>query len=110
LEYDPSTGLGKMTQTLRADLHVHSRASKVNGNVPFLKSRDCYSAPQDVYRVAKARGMDLVAMTDHDSIDGALELLDRGPGAVPGAPPPCLSDAQSSSPRGGDLVDIDPAW
>lgn len=70
-----------MTQLLRADLHVHTRASTVNGNVPFLKSRDCYSAPADVYRVAKARGMDLVAITDHDSIDGALELLDRRPDA-----------------------------
>jgi predicted metal-dependent phosphoesterase TrpH len=81
LEYDPSAELGKMTQTLRADLHVHTRASSVNGNIPFLKSRDCYSAPEDVYRVAKARGMDLVAITDHDSIDGALELLDRRPDA-----------------------------
>jgi predicted metal-dependent phosphoesterase TrpH len=70
-----------MTQMLRADLHVHTWASTVNGNVPFLKSRDCYSAPWDVYRVAKARGMDLVAITDHDSIDGALELLDRMPDA-----------------------------
>jgi predicted metal-dependent phosphoesterase TrpH len=32
-----------------------------------------------VYRVAKARGMDLVAITDHDSIDGALELLSAYP-------------------------------
>jgi predicted metal-dependent phosphoesterase TrpH len=60
-------------------MHVHTWASKVNGNVPFLRSRDCYSKPWDVYRVAKARGMDLVAITDHDSIDGALELLQRLP-------------------------------
>jgi predicted metal-dependent phosphoesterase TrpH len=70
-----------MTHTLRADLHVHTWASTVSGHLPFLKSRDCYSAPLDVYRVAKARGMDLVAITDHDSIDGALELLDRLPDA-----------------------------
>jgi predicted metal-dependent phosphoesterase TrpH len=70
-----------MMHTLRADLHVHTRASKVNGNVPFLRSRDCYSSPWDVYRVAKARGMDIVAITDHDSIEGALELLDRLPNA-----------------------------
>ncbi len=70
-----------MIQMLRADLHVHTWASTVNGNVPFLKSRDCYSAPWDVYRVAKARGMDLVAITDHDSIDGAMALLDRMPDA-----------------------------
>ena len=68
-----------MTHRLRADLHVHTWASTVNGNLPFLGSRDCYSDPLDVYRVAKARGMDLVAITDHDSIDGALELLDHLP-------------------------------
>jgi len=64
-----------MTPMLRADLHVHSCHSRVSGTMPFLGSRDCYSTPAEVYRVAKARGMDLVALTDHDSIDGALELL-----------------------------------
>jgi predicted metal-dependent phosphoesterase TrpH len=43
--------------TLRADLHVHSRASTQTGNMRFLKSRDCYSSPEDVYRRAKAHGM-----------------------------------------------------
>ena len=47
----------------------------------FLKSRDCYSAPEDVYRVAKARGMDLVTLTDHDTIDGCLEFLSAHPDA-----------------------------
>ena len=70
-----------MTPTLRADLHVHTCHSAVTGTMRFLGSRDCYSTPADVYRRAKARGMDLVAITDHDSIDGALELLDARPGA-----------------------------
>ena len=84
-----------MMPTLRADLHVHTCHSKVSGTLSFLGSRDCYSKPADVYRVAKARGMDLVAFTDHDSIDGALELLNdrpdldgrdrRGRGVVPPA-------------------------
>jgi predicted metal-dependent phosphoesterase TrpH len=65
---------------LKADLHVHSWHSTVNGDLPFLKSRDCYSDPVDVYRTAKARGMDIVTITDHDSIDGCLELLSRMPG------------------------------
>jgi hypothetical protein len=64
---------------LRADLHVHTCHSKVSGTMPFLGSRDCYSTPADVYRVAKARGMDLVAFTDHDSIGGAIELLNDRP-------------------------------
>jgi predicted metal-dependent phosphoesterase TrpH len=67
---------------LRADLHVHSWHSTRAGNMRFLKSRDCYSNPEDVYLVAKARGMDLVTITDHDSIDGCLELLARRPGAT----------------------------
>jgi predicted metal-dependent phosphoesterase TrpH len=71
-----------MTPELRADLHVHTCHSKVSGTMPFLGSRDCYSTPADVYLVAKARGMDLVAVTDHDSIDGALELLDARPDAT----------------------------
>lgn len=62
---------------MRCDLHVHSRHSGLNGDLAFLKSRDCYSSPADVYRVARKRGMDLVTITDHDSIDGCLEFLDR---------------------------------
>jgi predicted metal-dependent phosphoesterase TrpH len=68
-------------RTLRADLHVHTCHSLQSGNMRFLKSRDCYSRPEDVYRTAKARGMDLVTFTDHDSIGGCLEYLDRHPDA-----------------------------
>jgi predicted metal-dependent phosphoesterase TrpH len=68
-----------MRPTVRADLHVHTCHSTQSGNLRFLGSRDCYSRPADVYRVAKARGMNLVAFTDHDSIGGALELLNRQP-------------------------------
>ncbi len=68
-----------MMPMLRADMHVHSCHSRVSGTMRFLGSRDCYSRPADVYRVAKARGMDLVVFTDHDSIDGALELLNERP-------------------------------
>ena len=64
---------------MRADLHVHTLYSTRCGSMRFLRSRDCYSRPIDVYRCAKARGMDLVAITDHDSIDGALELASNIP-------------------------------
>ena len=66
---------------MRADLHVHSCHSLQSGNMKFLKSRDCYSRPEDVYRVAKARGMDVVTITDHDSVDGCRAFLDRHPDA-----------------------------
>ena len=61
----------------KADLHVHSRHSGMAKHLRFLRARDCYSQPLDVYRTAKKRGMDLVTITDHDSIGGCLELLDR---------------------------------
>jgi predicted metal-dependent phosphoesterase TrpH len=67
---------------LRADLHVHSCHSGLTGNLAFLRSLDCYSEPDAVYCQARARGMDLVTITDHDSIDGVLELLSRRPGAT----------------------------
>lgn len=66
---------------LKADLHVHSWHSGYNRDLPFFRSRDCYSLPEEVYRRAKRRGMDLVTITDHDSIDGCLEFLDRHPDA-----------------------------
>lgn len=67
---------------LRADLHVHSYHSGYASHLGFLRARDCYSEPEAVYRTAKARGMDLVTITDHDSIGGCLEFLEKHPGAA----------------------------
>src|SRR5262245_42969571 len=63
-------------QTLRADLHLHSDHSGLK-QLRFLRMRDCYSPPVEVYQRAKARGIDLVTLTDHDTIDGCLEIRDR---------------------------------
>jgi predicted metal-dependent phosphoesterase TrpH len=62
----------------RADLHCHSRFS-VFKYFRRANTRDCYNAPEDVYRLAKERGMSYVTLTDHDSIDGALYLLNKYP-------------------------------
>jgi predicted metal-dependent phosphoesterase TrpH len=64
---------------MRADLHVHSYYSGQSGSLRWYRSRDCYSSPDAVYRRAKARGMDVVTLTDHNSIDGCLDLLARHP-------------------------------
>jgi predicted metal-dependent phosphoesterase TrpH len=64
---------------LRADLHVHSCHSGFTRTLPVFRSRDSYSTPEEIYRTARARGMDLVTITDHDSIDGCLELLEQRP-------------------------------
>ncbi|MGH9640008.1 MAG: PHP-associated domain-containing protein [Bryobacteraceae bacterium] len=66
-----------MTKLYKADLHCHSRYSGLVKHLRFLRARDCYSQPAAVYQRAKARGMDLVTITDHDSIDGCLELLNQ---------------------------------
>jgi predicted metal-dependent phosphoesterase TrpH len=66
---------------LRADLHLHSYHSGLAGHLRFLRARDCYSEPAAVYAAAKARGMDVVTITDHDSIDGCVEFLEHHPDA-----------------------------
>jgi hypothetical protein len=38
---------------------------------------ECATPPEEVYALAKRRGMDFVTITDHDTIDGALEIADR---------------------------------
>ncbi len=60
---------------MRCDLHVHTRYSGPVG-LPILRhlTRECYSDPLEVYHVAKRRGMDLVTITDHDTIEGAMTL------------------------------------
>jgi predicted metal-dependent phosphoesterase TrpH len=62
----------------RADLHCHSRFS-IWKYFRRANTRDCYNAPEDVYRIAKERGMSFVTLTDHDSIDGALYFLNKYP-------------------------------
>ncbi len=59
-----------------ADLHVHSKFSQNAGDwlLSSLGVNECYTSPIDVYNMAKKRGMDYVTITDHDTIDGALEL------------------------------------
>jgi predicted metal-dependent phosphoesterase TrpH len=60
---------------MRCDLHVHTLYSGMC-TVPVLDRicRESYSDPRAVYETLKQRGMDLVTVTDHDSID-AVECL-----------------------------------
>jgi glycosyltransferase involved in cell wall biosynthesis/predicted metal-dependent phosphoesterase TrpH len=65
-----------MNEMSRADLHVHSTASQLSklGVQRSLQIPECATDPLEVYELAKARGMDFVTITDHDTIDGALSL------------------------------------
>lgn len=62
----------------KADLHCHSVYSTFK-YFRIANTRDSYNKPEDVYRMAKQRGMDFVTLTDHDSIDGCLYLLNKFP-------------------------------
>lgn len=60
---------------MRCDLHVHTWHSGMC-SVPVVRSfcRESYSHPEAVYERLKCLGMDLVTVTDHDSIDAAESL------------------------------------
>ena len=62
----------------KVDMHCHSVYSTFK-YFRIANTRDSYNRPEEVDRVAKERGMDLVTLTDHDSIDGCLRLLERHP-------------------------------
>ncbi len=63
---------------MKVDTHVHTVFSGNSSIHPLRRLlRESYNSPEGVYRRAKARGMDLVAITDHDSIAGALTIADR---------------------------------
>ena len=62
----------------KVDLHCHSVYSTFK-YFRIANTRDSYNRPEDVYRLAKQRGMDFVTLTDHDSIDGCLYLLNKQP-------------------------------
>jgi glycosyltransferase involved in cell wall biosynthesis/predicted metal-dependent phosphoesterase TrpH len=65
--------------TSRVDLHCHSTASAVSklGVQRALGLPECATPPEEVYELAKRRGMDFVTITDHDTIEGGLELAAR---------------------------------
>lgn len=60
---------------MKCDLHVHTIHSGMC-SVPLFNRicRESYNDPRQVYEMLKRRGMDLVTVTDHDSID-AVEPL-----------------------------------
>ena len=61
---------------MRIDLHVHSKHSKRPAEW-FLKKIGCpesFTEPFELYEIAKNRGMTHITITDHNSIDGALEI------------------------------------
>ncbi|MEA3209849.1 MAG: hypothetical protein QOE70_2906 [Chthoniobacter sp.] len=64
---------------MKADLHVHSRHSARAPEWLFRRVGlpDSYTEPRALYATLKERGMDFVTITDHNRIDGCLEIADR---------------------------------
>src|SRR6201984_2975518 len=62
----------------RCDLHIHSRFSARSEEWLFrrLDFPDSYSDPRELHRQLIERGMEYVTLTDHDTIDGCLEIRD----------------------------------
>jgi glycosyltransferase involved in cell wall biosynthesis len=60
----------------RCDLHLHSRFSATAPHWVQRRAgmRDSYSEPEDLYRKARAAGMDFVTLTDHDTLEGCARL------------------------------------
>jgi glycosyltransferase involved in cell wall biosynthesis/predicted metal-dependent phosphoesterase TrpH len=72
----PDTHTERVT---RVDMHCHSTASQVSklGVQRAAGLPECATPPEEVYALAKRRGMDFVTITDHDTIDGVLQIADR---------------------------------
>jgi glycosyltransferase involved in cell wall biosynthesis len=62
----------------RCDLHIHSRFSARSEEWLFRRFDfpDSYTDPRELHRLLRERGMDFVTITDHDTIDGNLEIAE----------------------------------
>jgi len=64
---------------MRCDLHLHSTASGMCDTPGLTRlCKESYNEPAAVYDRCKQRGMSIVTLTDHDSIEGA-EVLRKHP-------------------------------
>jgi glycosyltransferase involved in cell wall biosynthesis/predicted metal-dependent phosphoesterase TrpH len=78
-EPGPEAATSVSGEGARADLHCHSSASEISklGIQRGVGLPECATPPEEVYRLAKRRGMDFVTITDHDTIAGCLAIADR---------------------------------
>jgi len=70
---------------VKLDTHVHTTHSGEATVFPFnYFMRESYNTPEGVSAMAKKRGRQLVTVTDHDQISGALALLECNGVDAPG--------------------------
>ena len=60
----------------KVDLHMHSKFSKRPSEWVLRKlgCSESYSEPVQIYAIAKKKGMNLVTVTDHNTLAGSLEI------------------------------------
>lgn len=63
---------------MKADLHLHSRYSDRSAEWLFRRFDfpDSYSDPRELHATLRERGMDFFTLTDHNRIDGCLEMAE----------------------------------
>ena len=61
---------------MKIDLHVHSKFSTRPSQwiLQKLGAPESFSEPERIYEIARGRGMDLVTISDHNRIEGALSI------------------------------------
>jgi glycosyltransferase involved in cell wall biosynthesis len=61
---------------MKIDLHVHSKYSKRPSEwiLQKLGCPESFTDPLHLYKIAESRGMSAVTITDHNAIDGCLEI------------------------------------
>jgi glycosyltransferase involved in cell wall biosynthesis len=64
------------TPVVKVDLHIHSKYSRRPSEWMLQKigCAESYSEPEALYRSLLAKGMSFVTLTDHNTIDGGLEI------------------------------------
>ncbi len=64
---------------LKSDLHLHSKYSDRAAEWLFRRAGlpDSYTEPRALYDALRERGMDFITLTDHNRIEGCLEIADR---------------------------------
>ncbi len=70
-----------VTQVQRIDLHVHTKYAGQHkpAALKFLAVDESHTEPQAAYERLLERGMTMVTITDHDNIQGCLEIAHHGP-------------------------------
>jgi glycosyltransferase involved in cell wall biosynthesis len=72
----PAGAEPRTRESVRADIHVHSKYSS-RPSEWFLRrigAPESFVEPLALYETARARGMDYVTISDHNRIEGALEI------------------------------------